>query len=106
MFERAQKRCLDLSVAAVALLLLAPFLIGTAILVKLDSPGRVIFRQTRRGFNGRQFDIWKFRSMTTLDNGDCIQQATRDDARVTLVGKTLRKTSVDELPQLWNVLRR
>jgi Undecaprenyl-phosphate glucose phosphotransferase len=105
MFERAQKRCLDLSVAAVALLLLAPFLIGSAILVKLDSPGRVIFRQARRGFNGRQFDILKFRSMTTLDNGDCIQQATRDDARITRFGKTLRKTSVDELPQLWNVLR-
>jgi putative colanic acid biosynthesis UDP-glucose lipid carrier transferase len=105
LFERAQKRCLDLGVAAVALLLLAPFLIGTAVLVKLDSPGRVIFRQARRGFNGRQFNILKFRSMTTLDNGDCIQQATRDDARVTRVGKTLRKTSVDELPQLWNVLR-
>jgi Undecaprenyl-phosphate glucose phosphotransferase len=105
LFERAQKRCLDLGVAAVALLLLAPFLIGSAVLVKLDSPGRVIFRQARRGFNGRQFNILKFRSMTTLDNGDCIQQATRDDARVTRVGKTLRKTSVDELPQLWNVLR-
>jgi len=103
--ERAQKRCLDISIAAVALLVLAPFLIGTAILVKLDSPGRVIFRQTRRGFNGMQFDILKFRSMTTSDNDDRIQQATRDDVRVTVAGKILRKTSVDELPQLWNVLR-
>jgi putative colanic acid biosysnthesis UDP-glucose lipid carrier transferase len=105
MLERAQKRSLDFGIACIALLSLAPLLIVTAILIKLDSPGRVIFRQTRRGFNGKPFAIWKFRSMTTSENGDCIQQARREDARVTRVGKLLRKTSIDELPQLWNVLR-
>jgi putative colanic acid biosysnthesis UDP-glucose lipid carrier transferase len=105
MLERAQKRCLDVGLASIALLVIAPLLIATAILVKLDSPGSVIFRQTRRGFNGRPFDIWKFRSMTTSENGDCILQARREDTRVTRVGKLLRRSSIDELPQLWNVLR-
>jgi Undecaprenyl-phosphate glucose phosphotransferase len=105
MLERAQKRCLDIGLACIALLLLAPLLIMTAILVKLDSPGSVIFRQTRRGFNGRPFDIWKFRSMTTLENGDLVPQARRGDTRVTRIGKLLRRSSIDELPQLWNVLR-
>jgi Undecaprenyl-phosphate glucose phosphotransferase len=105
MLERAQKRCLDVGLACTALLVLAPLLIATAILVKLDSPGSIIFRQTRRGFNGKPFDIWKFRSMTTSENGDCILQARRHDARVTRIGKLLRRTSIDELPQLWNVLR-
>jgi exopolysaccharide biosynthesis polyprenyl glycosylphosphotransferase len=80
-------------------------LIATAALVKLDSPGSVIFRQTRRGFNGRPFNIWKFRSMTTSDNGDSVLQAKKEDPRVTRIGKLLRRTSMDELPQLWNVLR-
>jgi lipopolysaccharide/colanic/teichoic acid biosynthesis glycosyltransferase len=71
----------------------------------LDSAGGVIFRQARRGFNGRPFNIWKFRSMTASENGDCVLQATRQDARVTRIGKLLRRTSMDELPQLWNVLR-
>ena len=105
MLERVQKRCLDVALACIALLSLAPLLIATAVLVKLDSPGSVIFRQTRRGFTERPFDIWKFRSMTTLENGACITQARREDARVTRIGKLLRRTSIDELPQLWNVLR-
>jgi putative colanic acid biosysnthesis UDP-glucose lipid carrier transferase len=104
-FERAQKRCLDIGLASVALVLLAPLLLVTAVLIKLDSPGNVIFRQSRRGFNGRPFDIWKFRSMFVAENGSTITQAKKQDARVTRLGRFLRKSSIDELPQLWNVLR-
>ena len=104
-FERTQKRCLDVGLASIALLLLAPLLIVSAILIKLDSEGNVIFRQSRRGFNGKPFEIWKFRSMSVAENGHTVTQATKQDRRVTRVGRFLRKTSIDELPQLWNVLR-
>ncbi|SIO35172.1 undecaprenyl-phosphate galactose phosphotransferase/putative colanic acid biosysnthesis UDP-glucose lipid carrier transferase [Bradyrhizobium erythrophlei] len=104
-FERAQKRCLDIGLASFALLMLAPLMITAAILVKLDTPGPVIFRQSRRGFNGKPFQIWKFRSMTVTENGATLTQATKQDKRVTRVGRFLRQTSIDELPQLWNVLR-
>nr|WP_249142010.1 undecaprenyl-phosphate glucose phosphotransferase [Bradyrhizobium diazoefficiens] len=104
-FERAQKRCLDIGLASFALLLLAPLLVTAAIMIKLDSMGSVIFRQSRRGFNGKPFEIWKFRSMTVAENGHVVTQAKRTDARVTRVGRVLRRTSIDELPQLWNVLR-
>jgi Undecaprenyl-phosphate glucose phosphotransferase len=104
-FERVQKRCLDIGLASVALLLLAPLLITSAILIKLDSAGGIIFRQSRRGFNGKPFEIWKFRSMCVSENGGTVMQAKKQDARVTRVGRVLRRTSIDELPQLWNVLR-
>lgn len=104
-FERAQKRCLDIGLASIALATLAPLLVVVSILVKLDSAGNVIFRQSRRGFNGKPFEIWKFRSMTVAENGATVTQATKGDARVTRVGRFLRKSSIDELPQLWNVLR-
>jgi putative colanic acid biosysnthesis UDP-glucose lipid carrier transferase len=104
-FERAQKRSLDIGLASFALLLLAPLLVAASILIKLDTPGNVIFRQSRRGFNGKPFEIWKFRSMSVSENGSTIAQATRQDARVTRIGRVLRRTSIDELPQLWNVLR-
>ncbi|MFB9268829.1 undecaprenyl-phosphate glucose phosphotransferase [Bradyrhizobium erythrophlei] len=104
-FERVQKRCLDIGLASFALLMLAPLIITAAILVKLDSAGPVIFRQSRRGFNGKPFEIWKFRSMRVTENGNKITQAKKQDSRVTRVGRFLRKTSIDELPQLWNVLR-
>lgn len=103
--ERLQKRCLDIGLASFALVTLAPLLIMVSILIKLDSPGTVIFRQSRRGFNGKPFDIWKFRSMSVCENGQSIAQATKKDARVTKIGRLLRMTSIDELPQLWNVLR-
>jgi lipopolysaccharide/colanic/teichoic acid biosynthesis glycosyltransferase len=76
-----------------------------AIAIKLDSRGPVLFWQTRRGFNGKPFRIAKFRSMSVLEDGDTIRQATRRDARVTRVGQWLRRTSIDEIPQLFNVLR-
>jgi lipopolysaccharide/colanic/teichoic acid biosynthesis glycosyltransferase len=76
-----------------------------AIAIKLDSPGPIVFRQRRKGFNGKQFTIYKLRSMTVQEDGTSITQASRKDARVTRVGRLLRKTSIDELPQLLNVLR-
>ena len=87
------------------MLLLAPLLMTAAIMIRLDSMGNVIFKQSRRGFNGKPFQIWKFRSMTVAENGHTVTQATKSDARVTRVGRVLRRTSIDELPQLWNVLR-
>lgn len=103
--ERLQKRCLDVGVALFALVLLTPLVLTVAILIKLDSPGTIIFRQSRRGFNGKPFEILKFRTMTVCENGETITQATKRDARITRIGRFLRMTSIDELPQLWNVLR-
>uniref|UniRef100_A0A9E7ZZ19 Undecaprenyl-phosphate glucose phosphotransferase n=1 Tax=Bosea sp. NBC_00436 TaxID=2969620 RepID=A0A9E7ZZ19_9HYPH len=102
--ERMLKRSLDVAVAVTGMLLLSPLLVLVALAVKLDSPGPVLFRQSRRGFGGRTFLILKFRSMTVADNGAVIVQAKKDDKRVTRVGRWLRRTSIDELPQLWNVL--
>jgi putative colanic acid biosynthesis UDP-glucose lipid carrier transferase len=83
---------------------LSPLLILIATAIKLDSAGPVLFRQRRRGFNGQQFCILKFRTMSVLEDGQSILQATPDDQRITRLGKLLRRVSIDELPQLWNVL--
>jgi lipopolysaccharide/colanic/teichoic acid biosynthesis glycosyltransferase len=80
-------------------------MILAAVAVKLDSPGPILFRQRRLGFNGRQFYILKFRSMLVMEDGANIQQAKRVDDRVTPVGRFIRATSIDELPQFLNVLR-
>ena len=100
------KRAEDLVLTIPILLLLSPVLLLTAIAIRLDSPGPILFRQPREGFNNRLFDVLKFRSMTheTCET-DSIHQATRDDKRVTRVGAFIRKTSIDELPQLFNVLK-
>ncbi len=98
------KRVLDISVSAAVLLALAPLMAGAALAIRWDSPGPVIFRQRRNGFDGRQFTIFKFRSMEVLEDGPEITQAVKGDARVTRVGAFLRRTSIDELPQLFNVL--
>jgi undecaprenyl-phosphate galactose phosphotransferase/putative colanic acid biosynthesis UDP-glucose lipid carrier transferase len=102
--EQFIKRCLDLIGAASVLLLLSPLILLTALLIKLDSHGPVLFLQTRNGFNGRTFRILKFRSMHVLEDGNVIRQATRADPRVTRLGRWLRRTNIDELPQLVNVL--
>ena len=102
--ERLLKRTVDIIGASAGLLLLSPLMLATAMLIKLDSSGPVLFRQSRSGFNGRLFRIFKFRTMTVLEDGQVIRQATRDDARVTRLGYWLRRTSIDELPQLFNVL--
>ena len=105
MMERAAKRTLDVLGAGLGLFLLLPLFMITAIAIKFDSPGPILFRQRRCGFNGKPFQIVKFRTMSVLEDGDTIRQAKRGDDRVTRVGRWLRHTSIDELPQLWNVLQ-
>jgi len=103
-FEALTKRTFDILCAFTALVLLAPLLAAIAFAIWIDSPGPVFFRQRRRGYNLAEFRIWKFRTMTTLDDGPRIEQARRDDVRVTRVGRILRRFNLDELPQLLNVL--
>ena len=74
-------------------------------MIAWDSKGPVIFRQNRNGFNGKQFVIYKFRTLSVLENGAVVNQVKRDDDRVTRIGRVLRATSIDELPQLFNVLK-
>jgi undecaprenyl-phosphate galactose phosphotransferase/putative colanic acid biosynthesis UDP-glucose lipid carrier transferase len=80
-------------------------MILSAAAIKFEGPGPVIFRQSRKGFNGQKFVMLKFRTMTVQENGEVVTQAARHDPRVTRIGKLLRSTSIDELPQLVNVLR-
>jgi len=104
-FETAVKRAVDIVVSMMAIVFFLPIFLLVAIAIKLDSPGPIIFRQRRSGFNAKEFLIFKFRTMTVLEDGPVVTQACRDDLRVTRVGKFLRRSSVDELPQLFNVLR-
>ena len=99
------KRKEDLTISLLSLLVLAPLLALVAIAIKLDSPGPIIFRQTRVGFNGRNFELLKFRSMYhDMRDAHAAKQTERDDPRVTRVGRFIRRTSIDELPQVINVL--
>jgi Undecaprenyl-phosphate glucose phosphotransferase len=102
--EQTVKRIVDIVVSVTALALLSPLMVAVAIAIKVDSEGPVFFRQTRHGFNGRPFVIYKFRSMTVMENGDVVRQAQKHDARVTRVGYWIRRLSIDELPQLINVV--
>jgi exopolysaccharide biosynthesis polyprenyl glycosylphosphotransferase len=97
-------RVLDIAGAALVLLALAPLLVLVSLMIALDSPGPVLFRQTRTGLNGRTFKIYKFRTMRVQEDGPVVRQVMRGDARVTRVGQILRSTSLDELPQLLNVI--
>ncbi|AOS96489.1 UDP-glucose:undecaprenyl-phosphate glucose-1-phosphate transferase [Microbulbifer aggregans] len=99
------KRLEDVIIASLALVMLSPLMLLIAIGVKLSSKGPIIFRQRRYGFCGNTIEVWKFRSMTTQENGAEVVQATRNDPRVTRFGAFLRRTSLDELPQFINVLR-
>jgi Undecaprenyl-phosphate glucose phosphotransferase len=103
--ERLVKRVMDVVVATLALLFFLPIMVLTCVAIKLDSRGPVIFRQNRKGFNGREFVMFKFRTMTVQENGQTVHQAMREDPRVTPIGRLLRSASIDELPQLLNVLR-
>lgn len=103
------KRCFDVSAATVLMALLSPVMLAVAAAVKLTSPGPVFFRQKRYGLDGREILVWKFRSMRTDlcqsgEAGSTVQQATKGDPRITPVGAFIRKTSLDELPQLFNVI--
>lgn len=99
------KRVLDVLIAGFALLLFLPLLLVVMGVIRLESPGQAIFRQRRTGYRGRVFTIYKFRTMTVTEDCDTVRQATKGDARVTEIGALLRKLSIDELPQLWNVLK-
>lgn len=103
--ELAEKRALDIVFASVALLLLTPLLIAVAVVIKLDSPGPVFFLQRRFGFNQNPFQIIKFRSMRASEDGPVIRQAKKNDPRVTRLGHWLRRWNVDEIPQLFNVIK-
>ncbi|MGH6801677.1 MAG: exopolysaccharide biosynthesis polyprenyl glycosylphosphotransferase, partial [Methylocella sp.] len=104
-FERAVKRILDVVGSITAILFLWPLFLIAAIAIKLDSAGPIIFRQRRTGFNAKEFVIFKFRTMTVLEDGPAITQACHGDLRATRVGKILRRSSIDELPQLLNVVK-
>lgn len=102
--ERLVKRAIDIVLTTLALIFFIPVMLFTALAIKLDGPGPVIFRQNRKGFNGKEFVMFKFRTMVVQENGDAVLQAVRNDPRVTRIGKLLRASSIDELPQLINVL--
>ncbi len=104
MAEIALKRAFDVVAASLILIMATPLLLTVAALIRLDSPGPVLFRQRRYGFNQQAFRIFKFRTMTTTDDGTVIVQATRNDPRVTRIGRVLRRYNLDELPQLLNVV--
>jgi putative colanic acid biosynthesis UDP-glucose lipid carrier transferase len=103
--EAVFKRAMDLALAGLGLLVLSPLLLLVAAAVKLSSRGPVFFRQRRYGLDGEEILVYKFRSMRVCEDGAVVPQATRRDPRVTAIGAFLRKTSIDELPQLINVLQ-
>ena len=100
------KRASDVALATVALLMTLPLMLPIAAAIRLESRGPVIFRQRRYGMDGREIIVWKFRTMTVLEDGDATyRQVARNDERVTRVGRFLRRSSLDELPQFFNVLQ-
>jgi Undecaprenyl-phosphate glucose phosphotransferase len=103
--QRNLKRAMDQTCAALGVVLLVPLFAVIAAAIRLESRGPAMFLQTRVGFNGRPFKIYKFRTMFTQDDGPVVVQATKNDKRVTRLGSLLRKLSIDEVPQLLNVLR-
>ncbi len=98
------KRIFDVVLAVVALILTLPVLLAVALAIKQSSPGPILFKQRRYGLNGEEILVYKFRSMTVCEDGPIVAQATRQDSRVTPLGAFLRRTSLDELPQILNVL--
>ena len=106
MYKRHIKRQFDIVLALIGLILAMPVMIVTAIAIKLDSPGPVIFRQKRLGLHGKEFEFYKFRSMVQgAEHTGSGVYSGKGDARVTRVGRIIRATSIDELPQLINILR-
>jgi len=103
--NRVIKRGTDIVLSLLILTLISPLLVVIALGIKLTSPGPAIFRQRRYGLDGNEITVYKFRSMTVMDDGETIQQAQKDDPRVTRIGALLRRMSLDELPQFFNVLQ-
>jgi Undecaprenyl-phosphate glucose phosphotransferase len=104
LFDRFIKRAFDVIVAAIGLFLLCPLFLLVAAVIKLESRGPAVFRQSRHGFNNETIRVFKFRTMRTVEDGENFTQAVKNDPRVTVFGAILRKTNIDELPQLVNVL--
>jgi putative colanic acid biosynthesis UDP-glucose lipid carrier transferase len=99
------KRASDIVLSILILVLLSPIMLAIALGIKLTSPGPILFVQRRYGLDGKDILVYKFRSMTVCEDGDHIRQATRHDKRITRLGAFLRKSSLDELPQFFNVLQ-
>jgi putative colanic acid biosynthesis UDP-glucose lipid carrier transferase len=104
-YRGVAKRLTDIGFSALILMLLLPLLVLIAIVVKLSSPGPIIFKQRRYGLDGREIAVYKFRTMRVTEDGAQIRQASKTDSRITHVGAMLRRSSMDELPQLINVLQ-
>jgi putative colanic acid biosynthesis UDP-glucose lipid carrier transferase len=104
-YRGVTKRLTDIGLSLVILLLFLPLLLLIAVLVKMSSPGPVIFKQRRYGLDGREIAVYKFRTMSVTEDGEHIRQASKSDSRITRIGRILRRTSADELPQLINVLQ-
>jgi len=104
-YRGVAKRVTDVGFSALILLLLLPLLVLIAVVVKLSSPGPIIFKQRRYGLDGREIAVYKFRTMSVAEDGEQIRQASKADSRITRVGGVLRRSSMDELPQLINVLQ-
>jgi putative colanic acid biosynthesis UDP-glucose lipid carrier transferase len=103
--QAVRKRAIDMALSLLGLLLSWPLMIAAAAAVKLSSPGPILFKQRRYGLNGDEILVYKFRSMRVCEDGSVVVQAKKDDERTTAVGRFLRRTSLDELPQLFNVLK-
>jgi putative colanic acid biosynthesis UDP-glucose lipid carrier transferase len=104
-YRGVTKRLTDICLSIVVLMLLLPLLLVVAIMVKVSSPGPIIFKQRRYGLDGREIAVYKFRTMRVTEDGAQIRQASKSDSRITRIGGVLRRTSLDELPQLINVLQ-
>jgi putative colanic acid biosynthesis UDP-glucose lipid carrier transferase len=104
-YRGVAKRVTDVGFSALILLLLLPLLVLIAVVVKLSSPGPIIFKQRRYGLDGREIAVYKFRTMSVAEDGEHVRQASKADSRITRVGGVLRRSSMDELPQLINVLQ-
>lgn len=103
-FNRFIKRAEDIVLSIIILILISPILLTVALAIKLTSSGPILFKQTRNGLNGKPITVFKFRSMKVMENDHKVKQATKNDPRVTKVGAFIRRTSLDELPQFFNVL--
>ena len=104
LYRAPLKRALDFFGALIGIVLLSPFLVLVALIIVVESRGSPLFAQRRSGYRGAPFVIYKFRSMTVREDGATVVQAVRDDVRITRFGRLMRRTSIDELPQLFNVL--
>ncbi len=104
-FASTIKMAEDILVSLAALVFFAPIMLLIAVLIKLESPGPVLFKQRRYGIDGKEILVWKFRTMRVLEDGNTVTQARKNDRRVTRVGSFLRRSSLDELPQFFNVLQ-